>query len=326
MTESYGGSDGGDIVIMHSLGTVGICLLCVSKHLQSLAEKNCNYRLELQFPLCAVADGKIKADTDYGLNLQACITGDSLQLRFKLTSKTSKISDLGAYTIPISSGKTDLEKMTHLSCRITQVKGGSKTGWMPLSWMLGGAVDNVKSHMEFIGPETPHTANTAREAAIGVETEAGNKVAEIHFLYLMNPEVCRIVAEHNNPRITDLSTIVPREVETGDPLEVQKFHQRLRAAHLNASPQNRSESTFKALQDAFPGVIGRERGVVSTQPKLHMHYNIRKPIEVQEAMQKAAMLTSIPYDEVHMRLFEAWTHVCGWRNKTLYQPVPSKTR
>ena len=329
MTESYVVTPPDkEIVIMHSLGTVGICLLCVSKHLQSLAEKNCNYKLQLQFPLCAVQEKGIDDDTKYKLNLQACVQGDSLQLHFWLTIDTAKRYDLGIYTVPISSGKSDLEKMTHLSCRITLVMGASKDdSWLSWGKSWFAAADGVsRGQIEFIGPETPSTANKARDATGTVErVDLGS--SSVHLLYLMHPNICRIVAEHNNPRITDLSTTVPNEAETQESLEITKFDQRLQSAHLNASPENRSEKTFKALEDAFPGVIGRERGVVGTQPKLHMEYTINdKPEAYLAVMQKNAMRFSIRYDQVHLRLFKAWPHVCGWQNNTLYQPVPSKPR
>ena len=110
ITESYAIGDSGDIpddlVILHTLGTVGNCLPCVSKHLQSLAQKNCNYKLKMQFPLCAVLgrggaykdpkDIKI-FETKYRLQLQACMRGESLH-----NIITSEIEFIGPETrIPL---------------------------------------------------------------------------------------------------------------------------------------------------------------------------------------------------------------------------------
>lgn len=329
------------ISVMHSFGTVGICFKCVKHHLGNL-EKNCSYKLQIHFPLCKVEglpETYLKGDepikpSNYVLVVEACIRDQSLQLQFWLEEKTkdskSQLTyDLGLYSTPHAS---DLEKMTHLSCRVTLVKhendGGKLMRFSQWAYSFVGnptqSQDAVQAQIEFIGPETPYTSAMARAAAIKAEAlRRGSEVAsvpdeEVSFLYLNPPTVCRIIAAHDNPQITDLSNDdTCRPTKSGDEMAARKFEEDLQSMHTMARSESSSQKTFQeSLEKAFPAVIGIQRGVVRTVPKLHMECAID---DLANPQLRSLLEHSIRYEDINRRLFQNWKHACGWKNPSLYR-------
>ena len=290
-------SDGADVAepagspsleTMHSFGTVGICFKCVRVHLRSLSDHNCNYKLQVRFPLCEVSSSREQVtDTAYFLHLEACILDTSLQLQFWVTSTGGIVTDGSLYSIPLDH-ENDLERMTHLSCRITHRVQKTQ------SWFSWGISSQAQCDVEFIGPETPSTSFEAQQAATEI-----NKSTRI--LHLKHPSECRIVSQVQDPKITDLSTVEKKETDTKNQFDTQLLaHQ----THATNTPKLFKESVL----GGFKGVTGGSVGRIVQSPQFHISF----PVQVS-----AGKVLTVSYSQITKRLF-LFPHVCGWGSTSAY--------